>query len=143
MPKKIELKTGKSTASVSQFIADIKAQQKRKHAQTLFDLFKEVTGKPPVMWGTSMIGFGEYTYHRSNGDTGTYFATGFSPRENNLTIYIIPGYQEYGPLLAKLGPHTIGMSCLYLKSLNGVNLDVLKKLIAAGLKDLKKTHQLI
>lgn len=87
-----------------------------------------------------MIGFGEYDYTRSNGDYGTYFATGFSIRKSGPTIYIMPGYNDYATILEKLGPHKLGKSCLYLKSLKGVDLDVLSKLITTGLKDLKKTH---
>lgn len=141
MPKKIELKTGKSKASVSAFITGVEDAKKRKDAKTLLALFKEVTGKPAVMWGPSIIGFGEFVYHRSNGDEGTYCATGFSPRSANLTIYIMPGYNDYGALLKKLGPHKLGKGCLYLKRLDDIDLKVLRELITRGLKDLKKTHK--
>ncbi len=140
MPKKIVLTTGPSKASVSAFIASIEDAKKRKDAKTLLALFKEVTGKPAVLWGGAMVGFGTYDYKRSNGDYGTYFATGFSPRKGDLTIYILPGYQNYGAMLAKLGKHKLGKSCLYLKSLDGIDLEVLRKLIKTGLADLAKTH---
>lgn len=144
MPKKIVLKTGKNKASVAEFISNIENDTRRKDAKTLLRLFKEVTGKPAVMWGPTIIGFGEYVYHRSNGDEGTYCATGFSPRSANLTIYIMPGYDNYQALLKKLGSgYKLGKGCLYLKSLEGIDHAVLKQLITRGLKDLAKTHQIL
>ncbi len=143
MPKKIELKTGKNKASVRDFIASVEDETKRKDAKTLLALFKEVTGKPAVMWGPSIIGFGEFIYHRSNGDEGTYCATGFSPRAQNLTVYIMPGYKDYGELLKKLGPHKLGKGCLYLKNLENIDMKVLRELVTRGLKDLKKTHKVL
>ena len=93
------------------------------------------------MWGSSIIGFGEYTYFRSNGDEGQFMATGFSPRKSGPTLYIMPGYTDYSSILKKLGPHKLGKSCLYLKNLDGVDTEVIKKLIQTGLKDLKKKYQ--
>ena len=92
------------------------------------------------MWGGSMVGYGEYDYTRSNGDYGSYFATGFSIRKSGPTLYIMPGYTDYGDLMKKLGPHKLGKSCLYLKSLDGIDMKVVARLIKAGLKDLKKSH---
>ncbi len=141
MAKKITLKTGKSTASVADFISNVENPALKKDSKVLLKLFKEVTGVKPRMWGGTMVGFGEYVYHRSNGDEGSYFATGFSPRKSGPTIYIMPGYQNYGYLLKDLGPHKLGKGCLYLKNLEGIDLEILKKLITAGLKDLAKTHK--
>jgi hypothetical protein len=141
MPKKIVLKTGQDKSSVTEFINKIEDANTKKDCQALLRLFKEATGVKPKMWGGAMVGFGEYIYHRSNGDEGSYFATGFSPRKSALTIYIMPGYQNYAPLLKNLGPHKLGKSCLYLKSLKDIDLSVLQKLIVIGLKDLNKTHQ--
>ncbi|MEZ4194784.1 MAG: DUF1801 domain-containing protein [Candidatus Paceibacterota bacterium] len=141
MPKKIILKTGETKASAETFIKNLPDETLRKDCLSLLKLFKEVTGVKPKMWGETMVGFGEYTYHRNNGDVGTYLATGFSPRKNGPTIYIMPGYQNYSALLKNLGPHKLGKSCLYLKSLDGVDLNIIKKLVTLGLKDLAKTHQ--
>ena len=141
MPKKIKLKTKKNNKSVGDFIKSIKDEGLRKDSQTLLKLFKKVTGKQPKMWGSSIIGFGTYIYHRSNGDEGEFMATGFSPRKSGPTLYIMPGYSDYGDLMKKLGPHKLGKSCLYLKNLEGIDLKVIEKLIKLGLKDLKKTHQ--
>lgn len=139
MPKKIPLKTSANTASVKTYLESVD-QQYRSDGKTLLKLFTDVTNVKPKMWGSSIVGFGEYTYHRSNGDEGTFMATGFSLRKSGPTIYIMPGYQDYSALLKDLGPHKLGKSCLYLKSLEGIDLSVLKKLIMAGLRDLKKSH---
>ncbi len=140
MPKKINLKTSQNDNSVSDYINSA-PKEMQKDAKVLLKLFKEVTGAKPKMWGASIVGFGEYTYHRKNGDEGQFMATGFSIRKSGPTLYIMPGYQDYSKLLEKLGPHKLGKSCLYLKNLEGIDLTIIKKLIKAGLKDLKSTYQ--
>ena len=139
MPKKIELKTSKNSGSVTDYIKSVDTMY-QKDAKVLLKVFKDTTGVRPKLWGTSIVGFGEYTYHRSNGDVGTFMATGFSIRKSGPTLYIMPGYQDYSPLLEKLGPYKLGKSCLYLKSLEGIDLEALTKLITTGLRDLKKSH---
>lgn len=140
MPKQIDLKTKETSQSPGAFINTIKDPSKRADAKKLLTLFKRATGKPAKMWGPSIIGFGSYTYTRANGDVGEYFATGFSPRTSALTLYIMPGYTDYRDLLAKLGPHKLGKSCLYIQHLEKIDLTVLEKLIRTGLRDLKKHH---
>jgi hypothetical protein len=139
MPKPIKLKHHKTNASVSKYLKTLSDEQ-RAVAEKLLDLFANVTMAEAKLWGTSMIGFGEYEYSRSNGDTGSYFATGFAMRKSGPTIYIMSGYTDFSEILAKLGPHKLGKSCLYLKSLEGIHLPTLKKLVRAGLADLKKTY---
>ncbi|NRA47273.1 MAG: DUF1801 domain-containing protein [Oligoflexales bacterium] len=112
MAKKIQLKTSKNNMSVSSFLNSIEDEQLRKDYKSLLKVFKNATGLKAKMWGTSIIGFGEYTYHRSNGDEGQFMACGFSPRKSGPTLYIMPGYQDYEKLLIKLGPHKLGKSCL-------------------------------
>ena len=141
MPKKIKIKTTKNKASPTAFLNSITNEQLKKDCKVLLKLFKDTTGMKPTMWGTSIIGFGEYTYYRANGDEGQFMATGFSPRQSGPTLYIMPGYQNYKTELKKLGPHKLGKSCLYLKNLEGINLKVIARLIKMGLKDLKKKHQ--
>lgn len=141
MPKEVKLKTKKNTGGASQFINSIEDAEKRSDAKKVLVLMKQVTKKPAVMWGDSIVGFGSYTYYRSNGDEGTFLATGFSPRKQALTIYIMPGYKDYSQLLKKLGPHTTGASCLCIKHLKDVDLKILGTLIKKGLEDLKKTHK--
>ncbi|MEZ4103797.1 MAG: DUF1801 domain-containing protein [Candidatus Paceibacterota bacterium] len=140
MSKQIILKTSKNNNSVAKYIKNV-PKEMQKDAKVLLKLFKETTGTKAEMWGASIIGFGEYTYHRSNGYEGKFMATGFSIRKSGPTLYIMPGYQDYSKLLEKLGPHRLGKSCLYLKNLEGIDLKVIGKLIKQGLKDLKKKHK--
>lgn len=141
MVKKVELKTKKNNLSVSAYLNSIEPAAARKEAKELAKLFKQTTGAGPKMWGSSMVGYGEYTYHRSNGEEGAYMASGFSMRKSGPTLYIMPGYKNYTPLLKKIGPHKLGKSCLYLKNLQGINLQAVSQLITAGIRDLKKTHE--
>lgn len=136
---KIELKTAANAKSVSGYVKSL-PKPDQAAAQTLTQLFERVTKTKGKMWGSSIIGFGEYDYSRSNGDTGVFLATGFSMRKSGPTLYIMPGYSDYSELLEKLGPHKLGKSCLYLKNLEDIDLKVIEKLIKQGLKDLKKTH---
>lgn len=141
MPKKIDLKTKKTQFSVNEFIKNISDENLRKDCKKLLKIFKETSGLKPKMWGDSIIGFGEYTYHRSNGDEGQMMATGFSPRKSGPTLYIMPGYFDYSKYLEQLGPHKLGKSCLYIKKLEDIDTKIISKIIALGLKDLKKNHQ--
>lgn len=141
MAKKVKIKTTKTKESVTKFLNGVKDDRRRKDAKTLLKLFKTTTGLKPAMWGTSIVGFGEYTYYRANGDVGLFMATGFSPRQSGPVLYVMPGYSDYGHLLGRLGPHKLGKSCLYLKNLEGVDLDVVGELITLGLADLKSTHE--
>jgi len=141
MPKKINIKTTKNTLSVAQYLNSLEPASVRKQAKTLDKLFKQVTGVKSRMWGGSIIGYGEYTYYRANGDEGVMLASGFAMRKSGPTLYIMPGYKNYQKLLKDIGPHKLGKSCLYLKSLEGIDLDVIAKLISAGIKDLQKTHE--
>ena len=140
MAKKIVLKTNKNSLSVTDYLNNIEPAVARKDAKQLAKLFKQVTGAKPKMWGTSIVGYGEYTYHRSNGDEGVSMASGFSIRKSGPTIYIMPGYKNYQPLLSQIGPHKLGKSCLYLKNLQGIDLDTLAELITRGIADLQKSH---
>lgn len=140
MAKKVELKTKRTRASVGAFIAAIEDKEQRADAKVLSQIMRRVTGYAPKMWGESIVGFGSYTYMRSNGAEGEFFATGFSPRKNTLSIYIMPGYRDYSALLANLGPHKTGASCLYIKRLQDIDHAVLESLIARGFADLKKNY---
>lgn len=140
MPKPIKLKTKENKASVSAFLNSIEDTDRRADAKTILTLMKKITKKQPRMWGASIVGFDSYAYQRSNGDYGEYMATGFSPRKNALTLYIMPGYQNYSALMKKLGPHKTGKSCLYLKNLSSIDMKVLEQLIRRGYQDLKKLY---
>ena len=129
-----ELKTKKNEASVDDFLANIDDEQKRADCQQLKEIFEKITRQPAVMWGASIVGFGSYHYKYTSGREGDWMATGFSPRKQNLTLYIMAGFDEYAELMAKLGDHKTGKSCLYIKRLSDVHLPTLKKLIKAGYK---------
>jgi len=138
---KVKIKTAKNNLNVADYLNSIEPAQMRRNAKQLAKVFKQATGAKPKMWGTSIVGYGEYTYYRSNGDEGLSTASGFSIRKSGPVLYIMPGYKDYAPMLKKIGPHKLGKSCLYLKSLDGIDLELIAKLIVAGIKDLKKTHE--
>ena len=129
-------KTHATTASVEQFLAGLEPGRKREEAKVLDQLFQKVTGWQPRMWGPAIVGYGEYHYRYETGREGDYLATGFAPRRANLTIYIMPGYGDYGPILERIGKHKVGKSCLYISKLADIDLQVLAELIAFGLRDL-------
>lgn len=137
-----ELKTQKTKASVSKFIAAVEDADKKKDAKTLLKLFAEVTGEKAVMWGDSIIGFGTYSYKSErSSQQGDWFYCGFSPRKQALTLYLIAGVKKFPKHLAKLGKHKLsGGSCLYIKRLSDIDMDVLKKLIAEGYAAMKEKH---
>ena len=124
-----DLKTGKNDSNVIDFINGIEDEQKRRDCHEVMQIMKEVTGKEPEMWGNSIVGFGSYHYKYESGREGDWFLTGFSPRKQNLSLYIMAGFSQYESLLADLGKHKTGKSCLYIKRLQDVNLDILRKMI--------------
>lgn len=140
MAKKVKIKTTRNTNSVAAYLNSIEPASARRDGKALAKLFKQTTQCRPRMWGSSIVGYGKYTYYRANGDEGEMCATGFSMRKSGPVLYIMPGYTDYSTLLTKLGPHKLGKSCLYLKNLNDIDFEVLAKLIVAGLNDLQKTH---
>ena len=132
-------KTVATKTSVAEFLQSVEPDSKRADAEHLDAIFRDVTGFDPVMWGSAIVGSGRYHYVYKSGRKGDFLATGFSPRKQALSIYIMPGYADFGSILERLGKHKIGKSCLYVKRLSDIDEDVLKELIAAGLKDLA-TH---
>lgn len=131
-------KTRPTQQRVGAYIATL-APEAQQTAKTLVKIFQAATQMQPVMWG-SIVGFGSYHYQYDSGREGDFLATGFAMRKSGPTIYIMPGYNDYHELLKQLGPHQLGKSCLYLKRLDDVDHSVLKKLIKAGLRDLKKKY---
>lgn len=124
-----ELKTKENDGDVEAFIDGIGDEQRRADCRTLLQLVSQVTGQEPKMWGAAIVGFGHYHYSYASGRSGDWFRVGFSPRKQNLTLYLMDGFDEYASLLAKLGKHSTGKSCLYVKRLSDVDLDVLKQLV--------------
>ncbi|MEM6609761.1 MAG: DUF1801 domain-containing protein [Pseudomonadota bacterium] len=128
-----QAKTVKTGASVDAFLANVEHPIRRADGMALDAVFRQATGWSPRMWGPSMVGYGSYAYTYKTGHSGVSLATGFAPRKSNLSIYIMPGYAEFGDLLARLGKHKHGKACLYVNKLADIDLEVLRELITTGL----------
>ncbi len=133
-----ENKTVPTDQSVEAFLNAVEDERKRKDSFTALELMKQVTGMQPVMWGSSIVGFGSYHYKYDSGREGDMPLTGFSPRKQNLTFYIMGGFEQYEDLLRQLGKHTLGSSCLYVKRLDDIDLPTLKRLIEASVEYMKQ-----
>ena len=123
-------KTRPTDASVEAFLDAVDDERKRSDAHVVGGMMAEITGSTGVLWGSSIVGFGTYHYRYASGREGTFFETGFSPRKRALTLYVMAGFSEYEDLLGRLGRHTTGKSCLYVRRLADVDLDVLRDLLA-------------
>ncbi len=128
-----ELKTRKNDASVEKFVNSVENKTQKEDAKVLLKLFKDITKEEPAMWGDSIIGYGSYRY-KSDRSTqeGDWPLTGFSPRKQNLSIYIMPGFKDYGELLKNLGKYKNSVSCLYINKLADVDIKVLEETIKKG-----------
>lgn len=133
-------KTKENKKSVSDFINSIKDPEQKSQSKQLQKIFAETTGKRAKMWGDSIIGYDKYEYRRKDGSEHEFLVTGFSPRKGKISLYILPGFDNYKGLLNKLGPHKTGVGCLYIKSLEDIHLPTLKTLIKNGYRDMKKIH---
>ncbi|REJ79016.1 MAG: DUF1801 domain-containing protein [Acidobacteria bacterium] len=129
-----ELKTKPNDASVEEFINGISDETKQEDSRILVKIFSEITGDEPKMWGPSIIGFGTYHYKYASGREGDWMRTGFSPRKQSLTLYIMDGFDKYDELLSQLGKHKTGKSCLYVNRLSDVDGEVLRELIEASVE---------
>ncbi|WP_299967778.1 DUF1801 domain-containing protein [uncultured Roseobacter sp.] len=118
------------------FLATVTPERRQREAMTLDALFREVTGWAPRLWSGGMLGYGRYDYTYASGRSGSFLATGFAPRKARLSVYILPGYTDFSAILKDLGKHKTGKSCVYINKLEDVDLDVLRRLIRAGLSDL-------
>ena len=136
-----KLKTQKNEASVDEFLNSVTDKKKRKDSFSILELMQEVTGKEPVMWRSSIVGFGSYHYKYASGREGDWFLTGFSPRKQNLTLYIMPGFNQYESLLATLGKFKTGKSCLYINKLEDIDKSTLKELIQQSVTYLRKVPE--
>ena len=136
-----ELKTKPNEASVEAFLNSVENEKKRQDSYTVLKLMEEITGAPPKMWGDSIIGFGSYHYRYASGREADWFLVGFSPRVQNLTLYIMSGFEEYDRLLEKLGKHKAGKSCLYIKKLEDVDMPTLRELIRLSVDHMIATNE--
>jgi hypothetical protein len=133
-------KTKPTVQKVSEFIAGIEDKVKRDDCRELMKLMSEITGNRAKMWGPSIVGYGKYHYKYESGREGDFFLTGFSPRKQALTIYIISGFNIHPELMEKLGKYKTGKSCLYVKKLDDVDRLVLAQLVKESVAYMRETY---
>ena len=139
MAKATEVKTKVNDASVTDFLNSVEDEQKQKDAFTLLKIMKQITKEKPKMWGSSIVGFGSYHYKGASGREGDWLVAGFSPRKQNLTLYVQGGFNVYADLLKKLGKHKTGVGCLYINKLSDVDAKILQELLEKSVKAASKT----
>ena len=135
-----ENKTKPTSKSVAKFLDNVSDDKKRKDSKTVLKLMRKLTKKTPRMWGESLVGFGTHHYKYASGHEGDYFLTGFSPRAQNLTVYIMPGFNRFPTLMRKLGKYKTGKSCLYIKTLEDIDISVLEELITKSVTHMVKQY---
>jgi Domain of unknown function (DU1801) len=133
-------KTVPTDAKVSAFVDGLDNEKRRAESRQLIEAMQRLSGEPATMWGPSIIGFGKYDYTYDSGHSGTSMRIGFSPRKAAMTVYIMPGYENKGALLEKLGPHALGKSCLYIKDLSKVDAKALEDIISLSLKEMAERY---
>lgn len=133
-----DLKTQRNDGDVRAYLEGVANQRRREDSLVVLDIMGEITGEAAEMWGSSIVGFGSYRYKYASGREGDWFLTGFAPRKQSLTLYIMPGFDGYESLMSRLGKYKTGKSCLYINKLADVNLDVLKELIAASVERMRR-----
>jgi hypothetical protein len=138
------IKTHVSDASVTEFIDKVPDETKRSDSFVLLELFEKVTGEKPKLWGTSIIGYGQYHYKSERSrQEGDWPLTGFSPRKQNLTLYIMLGFADYSDELKKLGKHKTSKGCLYINKLADIDLKVLEKIVKQSYEAMKKKYNVL
>ena len=135
-----DLKTKPHDGSVEAFLNSVENGKRREDSLAMLEIMKEITSEEPKMWGPSIVGFGAYHYQYKSGREGDWMLTGFSPRKQSLTLYIMSGFSHYDELLQKLGKHKTGKSCLYINKLEDVDLDVLKEMIRESVKMMREKY---
>lgn len=135
-----ELKTKKNDASVNDFINGVENETRRKDAWKMMELMETVTGEKPAMWGPSIIGFGSYHYKYASGREGDWMLTGFSPRKQSTSVYLLCGFDELEDLLEKLGKYKTGKGCLYINKLADIDQGILKQMIERSVNILKEKY---
>jgi hypothetical protein len=124
-----EPKTTRNDSDVAEFLATVADEKRRADAEAVCELMAEVTGAEPAMWGSAIVGFGEYRYKYASGREGNWPAVGMSPRKQALTLYVSTGFEGYDDLMSRLGPHRTSKACLYVKRLSDLDQDVLRELV--------------
>jgi hypothetical protein len=135
-----ELKTKPTDASVQEFLDRVDDPARRKDCEEVLEMMRSVTGKEPRMWGTGLIGFGQYRYRYESGREGDWPLSGFAPRKESLTLYIMAGVERFPALLKRLGKHKVGKGCLYVKRLSDVDPEVLEQLVRSSVEHVRKQY---
>jgi Domain of unknown function (DU1801) len=135
-----EIKTKQNDASVSDFLESIPKEQVRNDCQTIVQIMQNASNSSAKMWGTGIIGFGTYHYQYASGREADWMRIGFSPRKENIVLYVAGGFEEYEKLLTQLGKHSVGKSCLYIKKLIDVDLPTLEKLIQGSINHMNTKY---
>ena len=137
-----ENKTQRNDGDVLAYLESVSNKRRREDSLVLLKMMEEVTGEPAEMWGTSIVGFGSYHYRYESGREGDMMLTGFAPRKASLSLYIMGGHECYNELMAKLGKHRTGSSCVYINKLADVDLDVLRELIAESVAYMRSANHI-
>ena len=135
------MKTVPTSRDVEEFLDGVADERRRAECRAVMAMMRDVTGEEPRLWGPSMIGFGRYHYRYESGREGDWFLTGVAPRKGALTVYIMAGFDRYEELMARLGKHTTGKSCLYIKRLEDIDTDVLRELVQRSVRHTAATYR--
>lgn len=136
----VENKTRPTSLDPEAVIAALEDENCKRDALVLDRLMRKLTGADPVMWGAAMFGYGSYSYTYASGHSGTFFRTGFAVRSRELTVYVMAGFQDLDEDLSRLGPHRLGKSCLYLKKLDAIDMDVLERILSKSLATMAERY---
>ncbi|MCB0116046.1 MAG: DUF1801 domain-containing protein [Caldilineaceae bacterium] len=136
-----ENKTQQNDQNVEVFLNSVEDERKRQDCFQILAMMQEVTGCEPKMWGDAIIGFDSYTYQYASGRSGEWMIVGFSPRKQNITLYIMAGFDEYDAVLERLGKYKTGKACLYIKRLDDVNVEALRELVSASVTHMRETNK--
>ena len=134
-------KTQETDADAEAYLDAIGDPKRQRQCRSVADLMAKITRRPARMWGTSIVGYGSYHYVYDSGREGDFMLTGFSNRKQAITLYIMGGFSEYDDLLARLGPHKTGKSCLYVKDLDAIDMKVLGQLVRKSVAYMRKTYK--
>lgn len=136
-----ENKTQQNRASVTAFLNAIEDRQKNADAKKVSAMMRRASGSRARMWGTAIVGFGSYHYKYASGREGDHFLVGFSPRKQNLVVYIMPGFKDFAALMKKLGKYKTGKSCLYINKFEDIDESILEMLIDRSVKLMRKRYE--
>ncbi len=136
----VENKTQRNDGDVMAYLESVQNKRRREDSLVVLKIMEEVTSEPAEMWGSSIVGFGSYHYKYESGREGDFMISGFAPRKQALTLYIMGGFDRHEELLAKLGKHRTGSSCLYINKLTDVDLDVLREIISESVAHMRREH---